>query len=87
MTNTATDYRPRPNWGGPVAPIVAWAGALLSLTAVGFALSGYSAGTWLSFPLGLLGAVAGGNARRFLPMILCIIAASVLPLAILLAGF
>ncbi|MBD2764362.1 hypothetical protein IEE91_03950 [Kocuria sp. cx-455] len=54
---------------------------------MGFALSGYSAGTWLSFPLGLLGAVAGGNARRFLSMILCIIAASVLPLAICFTGF
>lgn len=87
MTSATSEHQTSPIWDGPIAPKVAWVCAFLSLAAVSFALLGYSAGTWLSFPLGLLGAIAGGNSRRFLPMILCIIAALVLPLAMTLTGF
>lgn len=87
MTRAISERQARPMWDGPFAPKVAWACAFLSLAAVSFALLGYSAGTWLSFPFGLIGAIAGGNSRRFVPMILCIVTALVLPLAITLTGF
>lgn len=73
-------------WGGPIAPHIAWSCAVLS---VGILLVGVllEQTFWIfSFPVALAGAVAGGNSRRFLPMIICIAVAAALPLAIMLQG-
>lgn len=85
--NTAPHPSARiPMRGGSIAPRIAWSCAALS---IGILLVGVllEQTFWmLSFPVALVGAVAGGNSRRFLPMIICIVVAAALPLAIMLQG-
>lgn len=84
---TGSQIPPRPPiWGGRVAPRVSWTCAIVSVGI--FILGIILTQSWwmLSFPVALVGAIAGGNSRRYFPMILCIVIALGLPLAILLQG-